>query len=89
MNQSHCEPIKDAQFISDDNLKQWLQAKARDYQLSYLLAHADDGVIWGEFRGQNLELITSGDDNIFPQFAKLRNCRLQQCLMFNKNAEMM
>lgn len=87
MNKPHCEAIEDAQSISD--LLQWLQKKARQYELKYLLAHADDGVIWGKFDRENSQLITSGDDDVFPQFAKLRLCTLQQCRIFGKNAEVM
>lgn len=87
MNKPHCEAIKDAQSISD--LVRWLQEKARQYELKYLLAHADDGVIWGEFRGGNSQLIVSGDDDVFPQLAKLRLSTLQQCRIFGKNAEVM
>jgi CRISPR-associated protein (TIGR03984 family) len=35
----------------------WLSRKMQDHQLKYLLAHADDGVIWGRLDDQ--ELITS------------------------------
>jgi CRISPR-associated protein (TIGR03984 family) len=87
MSKPYCEAIEDTQSIS--NFVQWLQAKAREYKLKYLLAHADDGVIWGEFRGENSQLITSGDDDVFPQLAKLRLCTLQQCRIFGKNAEVM
>ncbi|HAH54712.1 MAG TPA: TIGR03984 family CRISPR-associated protein [Flavobacterium sp.] len=87
MNKPHCEPIEDAQSISD--LFKWLQEKAGQYELKYLLAHAEDGVIWGDFRGKNFQLITSGDDDVFPQLAKLRLCTLQQCRIFGQNAEVM
>lgn len=87
MRKPHCEPIKDAQFIS--NLGEWLKLQAQKYQLQYLLAHADDGVIWGKFDRENSQLITSGDDRVFPQLAKLRLCTLQQCRIFGKNAEVM
>jgi CRISPR-associated protein (TIGR03984 family) len=86
MNKLHCEAIEDAQSISD--LVRWLQDKAKQYELKYLLAHADDGVIWGKFLdNQNYHLITSGD--VFLQLAKLRTCTLQQCRIFGKNAEVM
>ncbi|CBN58545.1 MULTISPECIES: type III-D CRISPR-associated protein Csx19 [Kamptonema] len=83
MTKPHCESIEDAQYISD--LGKWLEQKARYYQLKYLLAHADDGVIWGHFDNNNL--VNSGD--VFPQLAKLRLCTLQQCRVFSKNAEVM
>jgi CRISPR-associated protein (TIGR03984 family) len=88
MNKPTCKPINDLNTIEID-FTGWLQAKAQEFDLRYLLAHADDGVIWGEFRGQNSQLITSGDDDVFPQFAKLRTCTLQQCRIFGENAEVM
>ncbi|HAN75612.1 MAG TPA: TIGR03984 family CRISPR-associated protein [Planktothrix sp. UBA8407] len=87
MNKLHCELIEDAQSISD--LVKWLEEKARQYELKYLLAHADDGVIWGQFRGENFQLVTSGDDHVFPQLAKFRLSTLQQCRAFGDKAEVM
>lgn len=82
MNKPNCESVK---IYNDFHLKTWLEEQAIEYKLSYLLAHADDGVIWGKF--QNGNLITA--DNIFPQFAKLRKSTLQQCRIFGKTAEVM
>ena len=31
-----------------DSLKAWLAEKAKEYQLTTLLAHADNGVVWGK-----------------------------------------
>jgi CRISPR-associated protein (TIGR03984 family) len=73
--------------ISVDNLESdfsgWLQKNAKDK--SYLLAHAEDGVIWGHFKDGNL--VTSGD--VFSQCAKLRSHTLQQCRIFGENTEIM
>ena len=46
--------------FADDPVK-WLveQMRAHDLKLTYLLAHASDGVIWGRFDDE--ELITSHD----------------------------
>lgn len=86
MNKSNCNIIKDTQDIIDNpTLYNWLQAKGKQYQLQYLLAHAEDGVIWGHFKDGKLE--TSGD--VFSQCAKLRLCTLQQCRIFGKKAEVM
>ena len=77
--------------ISVDNVKSdlsgWLHKNAQDKSLRYLLAHADDGVIWGEFRDDDYKLVTSRD--VFTQFAELRLCTLQQCRIFGKKAEVM
>ena len=43
----------DLDIISMDfaeGIKMWLQKQANMYNLRWLLAHADDGVIWGEVR---------------------------------------
>jgi CRISPR-associated protein (TIGR03984 family) len=90
MNKPDCKLIEDAQDIIDTpSLYNWLQAKAKQYELQYLLAHAEDGIIWGHFREQNYQLVTSGDDDVFPQLTKLRLCTLQQCRIFGKNTEVM
>jgi len=86
-----CKPICTEISVNDleSKFSGWLQKNAKDNNLKYLLAHADDGVIWGEFRGTDYNLVTSGDDDVFPQLAKLRLCTLQQCRIFGKNAEVM
>jgi len=44
-----CEHIKDPSLKTDDDLIAWIEAQAKEHKLKYLLAHADDGVIWGHF----------------------------------------
>ncbi|WP_041780765.1 type III-D CRISPR-associated protein Csx19 [Allocoleopsis franciscana] len=85
MNKPRCQHLHFDK--ATDDLKSWLEIQAREYQLKNLLAHAEDGVIWGEFRGQNYELATSGE--AFPQLTQLRFSTLQQCRTFGKNAEVM
>jgi CRISPR-associated protein (TIGR03984 family) len=63
------------------NLRSWLQDHAKALNLEFLLAHADDGVIWGKF--ENHQLITA--DSGTP----LRLSTLQQCRIFGKTAEVM
>ncbi|MEG4311465.1 MULTISPECIES: type III-D CRISPR-associated protein Csx19 [unclassified Microcoleus] len=101
MNKPDCKTLEDTQDIMDTpSLYNWLQAKAKQYQFQnllahgddrviWLLAHADDGVIWGKFRGDDYKLVTSGDEDVFPQLAKLRSPTLQQCRIFGENAEVM
>lgn len=96
MNQPNCQMLEDIKEIREDaSLCHWLQNKAKHYKLQYLLAHADDGVIWGEFRGNDRILVTSGDlvapgaKDVFSQLAKLRLCTLQQCRVFGKDCEVM
>ena len=58
MNKPHCQPLQDSITITDtgSSLYDWLQSKAKQYQLKYLLAHADDGVIWGLFDNAKLTI---------------------------------
>jgi CRISPR-associated protein (TIGR03984 family) len=73
-----------------DNLYECLQEQACEYNLQYLLAHADDGIVWGKF-DQNYKLTTS--DQVFTErkynLASLRLSTLRQCRIFGKNAELM
>jgi len=63
-----------------------LAEQARAYGLRWLLAHADDGVIWGELRADGLHL--SG--NAFPKFSPpLRAVTLQQVRLFGPDAELL
>lgn len=90
MSEPICTPLDDAKTISDEQtLCTWLKQQATAYKLKYLLAHAEDGVIWGQFKekGKDIELVTA--DSVFPQFAKLRSHTLQQCRAFGNNAEIM
>jgi CRISPR-associated protein (TIGR03984 family) len=70
-------------FFEENSLKEWIENKAKQHNLKYLLAHAEDGVIWGRF--DSGLLITSGD--VFPEFAKLRSLTLQECRVFGEEGE--
>lgn len=75
--------------VSDNletELQSWLTDQARTYKLNWLLAHADDGVIWGEVRDDGLHL--SGD--AFPAISPpLRAVTLQQARLFGSTAELL
>jgi len=72
--------------LPDQLTVEWMREQAHKYQLVYLLAHADDGVIWGRF--ENGKLVTSHDvaPNISP---RLRPETLQQCRLFGPQAEIL
>lgn len=74
-------------FKDDDELHSWLgsQAPSVSTKTSYLLAHADDGVIWGRFNNGKLTIASE----VFTKcdFPKLRLGTLQQCRIFGANAE--
>ena len=74
-------------------LRTWLTAQATDYRLAYLLAHAEDGVIWGAFRDGHL---VTADEHIKGPLGprslplpRLRLDRLQQCRAFGRDAELL
>lgn len=83
------EPIA-ADNITD--VKQWLQTQATTHGLVWLLAHADDGVIWG--RVTNRQLVTSHDaaqnDNEAKKVCSpLRIETLQQARLFAEHGELL
>lgn len=76
------DPI-DPMFADDEQAK-WLLAQADKYSLTTLLAHADDGLIWGAVREGQLKL--SGQ--VFPaQSPQLSGQTLQQLRLFGEHAE--
>ncbi len=74
------------------DIKDWLQKHAVAHGLQWLLAHADDGVIWG--RVDNGQFVTSHDaaqndneaETVCPS---LRLTTLQQARLFSQNAELL
>jgi CRISPR-associated protein (TIGR03984 family) len=81
--------------ITADNItdvKQWLQTQATTCGLVWLLAHADDGVIWGHMLAG--QLLTSYDaaqnDNEARRICpRLRIETLQQARLFATHAELL
>ncbi|NJK65247.1 MAG: TIGR03984 family CRISPR-associated protein [Microcoleus sp. CSU_2_2] len=99
MPKPYCEQLEDCQTITDNvSLYDWLQRKAQKKHLTYLLAHADDGVIWGIF-DNNGNLTTANppkdlfpnSEELFPKYKLpiLRSHTIQQCRIFGENAEVM
>lgn len=73
-------------------VKDWLQTQAIAYGLQWLLAHADDGVIWGKMI--NEKLVTSYEAAQRDAKAKevcppLRLATLQQARLFSRSAELL
>lgn len=64
------------------DIKTWMEQQANTHNLRWLLAHADDGVIWGGVRNDNLHLSThlSGPE--------LRAKTLQMVRMFGEAGEL-
>lgn len=82
MKKPLCEPLE---IPANFDLRKWLEQQAEKHKLKYLLAHAEDGVIWGEFR--DTQLVTT--DSAFSKLPQLRSCTLQQCRIFGETAEVM
>jgi CRISPR-associated protein (TIGR03984 family) len=78
-------PLEVPALPNADALKQWIETQHIAYQLSYLIAHAEDGVIWGRFEAQ--QLVTA--DHLWKCVPKLQPNTLQQVRIFGKNAEVM
>jgi len=79
------ETTVNGQPVAD--LQKWLEAQASEHGLSYLLAHADDGVIWGRF-AENGELDISG--KVFREVeVQLRAKTLQQARLFGPAGEVL
>jgi len=72
----------------ENSVADWLVRQAQDYGLTTMLAHADDGVIWG--RIEQGRLLTSRDafpeENVSPV---LRALTLQQVRLFSPEAELL
>ena len=61
----------------------WLTTQAQRHGLRYLLAHADDGVIWGRIDSDGLHT----SHGIAAQSPQLRAVTLQQCRLFGPSGE--
>ena len=81
------EPIRDVDpAFADDPKATWLVRQARAHELTTLLAHADDGVIWGRVIGGQLALSSQAFIDVSPP---LRVSTLQQVRLFGKQAELL
>lgn len=91
MSEALCTPLTVEEFANDQVLHIWLEQQAKEYNLEYLLAHAEDGVIWGRF--ENNQLTTA--EKVFRKpefdvdFPTLRLLTLQQCRIFGKSGEVL
>jgi len=65
-----------------ENPVNWLTHQAKEHGLRWLLAHAHDGIIWGELRGETLHLST------ILAGPTIREGTLQDVRMFGDNGEL-
>ena len=69
-----------------DDVKAWLECHAKEHGLQWLLAHVDDGVVWG--RVEEGALHVSGE--VAPEVSPpLRETTLQQARLFGCQAELL
>lgn len=92
---SHIHSQVGTSIVADlpEDLRSWFIEQARAEQnelgLRWLLAHCDDGVIWGELRDDGV-LHLSCDQNAFPvRGLALRKTTLQQARFFGPSAELL
>ncbi len=68
------------------DVRSWLREMAGQYKLNWLLAHADDGVIWGENRADALVTSHEAAPDTSPP---LRTATLQQARLFSISGELL
>ncbi|MEC4805715.1 MAG: CRISPR-associated protein Csx19 [Jaaginema sp. PMC 1079.18] len=90
MNKPICEKIDDVSKVENE-ITQWLEDRAKEHHLNYLLAHADDGVVWGRFKQDGILITQTEPQDLLSKykFAELRWSTLQQCRIFSEQAEVL
>lgn len=72
------------------DLQGWLTEQARRWRLRYLLAHADDGVIWGRFASERWYTSHEAAGDEAPAVCPpLREVTLQEVRLFDEQAEIL
>jgi hypothetical protein len=91
MSEVLCQKLSVDGIVDDGTLVSWLEEQARNWKLNYLLAHAEDGVIWGRFDNEHLttaeKVFHKSDFKV--DFPTLRLLTLQQCRVFGQNGEVL
>lgn len=70
-----------------DNVRDWLEKKAKIHNLRWLLVHADDGIIWGELRDNILHV--ASDFSAELGCPKLRYETIQMARIFGDSGELL
>jgi CRISPR-associated protein (TIGR03984 family) len=89
MSEVLCQKLPVDGIVDDETLVSWLEEQARNWKLNYLLAHAEDGVIWGRFDNNQLTTAEKVFDKSKFNFPTLRLLTLQQCRVFGPNGEVL
>lgn len=82
------EIVKPLEFPEREPLRNWLDGQAKLFGLTWLLAHADDGVIWGRFEDGALITAREATDDPYSGPA-WRDVTLQQARAFSESAEVL
>lgn len=77
--------VKHIAVNGDPDLSTWLLTQAKEFGLTTLLAHADDGLIWGQVREGKLHLSSDYFPSVSPP---LRTNTLQEGRLFGLSAEL-
>lgn len=85
MSKKLCTKIGVDDIGKDETFTEWLEKQAKQWKLKYLLAHAEDGVIWGHFKDGKLTTA----NQVFSEFPALRLFTLQQCRIFGDPGEVL
>lgn len=88
MERKICEGLSGGTGVTvppDTDLRTWLEGQAKERDLRWLLAHADNGVIWGELRDKALTL---SSDAFGPAELRLDGATLQQARLFGATGEL-
>lgn len=91
MSEFLCQKLSADGIVDDKTLISWLEEQATNWKLNYLLAHAEDGVVWSRFdEGQLTTAEKVFDKSDFKvDFPSLRLFTLQQCRVFSQNGEVL
>ncbi|MFB0546783.1 MAG: CRISPR-associated protein Csx19, partial [Anaerolineae bacterium] len=83
--EQHKYQLKHMPVHGEPDLSAWLLAQAEEFGLTTLLAHADDGLIWGQVREGKLHLSSDHFPAVSPP---LRTNTLQEGRLFGPSAEL-
>jgi CRISPR-associated protein (TIGR03984 family) len=85
ISQKHPAVAETLALGNPGNVREWLREMAIRHSLRWLLAHADDGVIWGENRDDGLAISHEATPETSPP---LRRATLRQARLFSETGEL-
>lgn len=84
--QTQIQPAYPVGSEFENDPREWLIKQAKQNNLKFLLAYADDGVIWGQFEGDQLQL---AGDRFAEVNVSLSAQTLQQARLFSDRGELL